>query len=141
MRLGTSPLVTTVFVASAALTLLTTRPEAHHSQAPFYDLSMTVEIQGTVVQWEFRNPHPLLHVEVADQSGKKNVWLLSFHNTTAMRRLGVTAETFTVGMVVKASGPPSRVPGTYGINADLVVLPNGREIRAGAGGGTLEIAQ
>jgi hypothetical protein len=128
-------------VVLAALMLLTVRVTAHHSQAPFYDLSKTVEIQGTVVQWEFRNPHPILHVEVADPSGKKNVWLLSFHNTTAMRRLGVTAETFTPGMVVKASGPPSRVPGTYGLNADVVVLPSGREIKAGAGGGTLEIPQ
>jgi DNA/RNA endonuclease YhcR with UshA esterase domain len=129
----------TALAAAAGLVALAAQADAHHSQAPFYDLSRTVEIQGTVLQWEFRNPHPILHLEVADPAGQKNVWLLSFHNTTAMRRLGVTADTFKAGMVVKAAGPPSRVPGTYGLNADLVFLPAGREIKAGAGGGTIEI--
>jgi hypothetical protein len=76
---------------------------------------------------------------VTETNGQKNVWLLSFHNTSAMKRLGVTAETFSPGMAIKAVGPPSRVPGTYGMNADLVVLPDGREIRGGAGGGTLAL--
>ena len=141
MRRRVSTVMAALFMGAVGLLIGAASADAHHSQAPFYDLSKTIDIQGTVIQWEFRNPHPILHVEVADQSGKKNVWLLSFHNTTAMRRLGVTAETFTVGMVVKASGPPSRVPGTYGLNADVVVLPSGREIRAGAGGGTIEIPQ
>jgi hypothetical protein len=99
-------------------------------------MSKTVEIQGVVTEWEFK--HPILHVEVTDASGK-NVWLLQFHNVLTMQRRGVNAETFHPGMVIKAVGAPSRVPGTYGMNANLVVLPNGREIKEGAGGGTLNI--
>lgn len=111
---------------------------AHHSPSTFFDLTKTVEIQGVVTKWEFRNPHPILYVEVTDEHGK-NTWLLQFHNVTTMTRRGVTAQTFPVGTVVKAVGAPSRVPGTYGMNANVVVMPDGREIKEGAGGATLNI--
>ena len=68
-----------------------------------------MEIQGTVTKWEFRNPHPILYVEVTDEHGK-NTWLLQFHNVTTMTRRGVTAQTFPPGIVIKAIGAPSRVP-------------------------------
>jgi hypothetical protein len=125
-------------IAVAALLLLPAGAGAHHSPSTFFDLTKSVEIQGTVTKWEFRNPHPILYVEVTDEQGK-HTWLLQFHNVTTMTRRGVTAQTFPVGIVVKAAGAPSRVPGEYGMNANLVVLPDGREIREGAGGGTLNI--
>ena len=112
--------------------------DAHHSPSTFFDLTKSVEIQGVVTKWEFRNPHPILYVEVADEHGK-NTWLLQFHNVTTMTRRGVTAQTFPVGIVVKAIGAPSRVPGTYGMNANVVIMPDGREIKEGAGGATLNI--
>lgn len=50
----------------------------------------------------------------------------------------MTCRTFAT-VAIKAQGPPSRAPGTYGMNADVVVMPDGREIKAGGGGGTLDI--
>ena len=125
-------------IAAAVFLLLPALAGAHHSPSTFFDLTKSVEIQGVVTKWEFRNPHPILYVEVADEHGK-NTWLLQFHNVTTMTRRGVTAQTFPVGIVVKAIGAPSRVPGTYGMNANVVVMPDGREIKEGAGGATLDI--
>jgi hypothetical protein len=133
-------LVASVLGVPAGLLLLTVRADAHHSQTPFFDMTKKAEIQGVVVKWDFRNPHPLLHVEVTEPNGTKNVWILTFHNVAMMRRAGVDAGTFPVGMVVKASGPPSRVPGTHGMNAALVILPDGRQLKEGAGGGELDPA-
>lgn len=126
------------FVVAAGIVMSSVRVEAHHSQTPFFDMSKTANIEGVVIKWEFRNPHPLLHVEVTEPNGTKNVWVLTFHNVAMMKRAGVDVGTFPIGMVVKASGPPSRVPGTYGMNANLVVLPNGRQIKEAAGGGELD---
>ena len=58
---------------------------------------------------------------------------------TALKRLGITKDTFAPGMTIKAQGPPSRQPGTYGMNTDSITLPDGREIKQGAGGGVLDI--
>jgi hypothetical protein len=131
-------LVAAVVVAAIGLLVLPAPAGAHHSPSTFFDMTKTVEIQGVVTKWEFRNPHPILHVEVTDQNGT-NTWLLQFHNVTTMTRRGVTAETFLPGTVIKAMGAPSRVPGTYGMNANVVVMPDGREIKEGAGGATLNI--
>jgi len=42
---------------------------AHHSQAAQYDTSKEVKIQGTLVQFQFRNPHTFIQVEAPDESG------------------------------------------------------------------------
>ena len=42
---------------------------AHHSQAAQYDTSKEVKIQGTLVQFQFRNPHTFIQVEAPDDSG------------------------------------------------------------------------
>jgi hypothetical protein len=131
------PLAAAVMVMTAGL-LVPPRVVAHHSPSTFFDLTKSVEIQGVVTKWEFRNPHPILYVDVTDEHGT-NTWLLQFHNVTTMTRRGVTAQTFPVGIVVKATGAPSRVPGTYGMNANVVIMPDGREIKEGAGGATLSI--
>jgi|SRR5688572_22357641 len=136
MRPCAWPLAAAVVIVAALV--LPPVVSAHHSPSTFFDLTKTVEIQGVVTKWEFRNPHPILYVEVTDEHGK-NTWLLQFHNVTTMTRRGVTAQTFPVGIAVKAVGAPSRVPGTYGMNANVVIMPDGREIKEGAGGATLSI--
>jgi hypothetical protein len=50
-----------------------------------------------------------------------------------MRRLGITTETFAVGMEVTIKGPRSVAPGTHSVNPEQVFLPDGTEIRAAPG--------
>ncbi len=43
---------------------------AHHSFTAVYDEDVTVEIEGQVVQFLFRNPHSWLHVLAPDDNGE-----------------------------------------------------------------------
>jgi hypothetical protein len=88
---------------------------AHHAQAPFFDQERTVEVRGTVVRWIFRNPHPVLEVEVASAAGEKVVWAVQFAPATVLAKRGWTEETFKPGDAVVATGHPSRAAGTYGL--------------------------
>jgi hypothetical protein len=88
---------------------------AHHAQAPFFDQDRTVEVRGTVVRWIFRNPHPVLEIEAATDQGQKVVWAVQFAPATVLAKRGWTDKTFKPGDAVVASGHPSRVPGTYGL--------------------------
>jgi hypothetical protein len=88
---------------------------AHHAQAPFFDQERMVEVRGTVVRWIFRNPHPVLEVEVQNDGGQKIVWAVQFAPATVLAKRGWTDETFKPGDAVVATGHPSRVPGTYGL--------------------------
>ena len=41
---------------------------AHHSQAAQYDTSKQVRIEGTLVQFQFRNPHTFIQIEAPDET-------------------------------------------------------------------------
>jgi len=42
---------------------------AHHSFTATYDEEKTVKIEGTLVQFMFRNPHAWVHVMAPDENG------------------------------------------------------------------------
>jgi hypothetical protein len=88
---------------------------SHHAQAPFFDQERTVEVRGTVVRWIFRNPHPVLEVEVSGDNGEKVVWAVQFAPATVLAKRGWTDQTFKPGDAVVATGHPSRAAGTYGL--------------------------
>jgi hypothetical protein len=47
-----------------------TSANAHHSFAGTYLLDQTVTIEGTIVQFDIRNPHSFISLEVRDSDGK-----------------------------------------------------------------------
>ncbi len=122
------------FTASAFLPL-SAPVAAHHSEAPFYDSTKTVEIRGVVKDWVFKNPHPFLFVEVADDKGVKNDWVLEFVGAVRLIKVGWSAKTFTPGEVVSASGHPSRAPGTFGLSPTWVARADGKVIPGSGRGG------
>ena len=47
---------------------------AHHGFAVHYDPSRPVRIEGTVVSFDFRNPHSSLTIEARDEAGAAVQW-------------------------------------------------------------------
>ena len=47
---------------------------AHHSFSAVYDISRTVSVQGVVTEFRLVNPHALMLLDVADDSGKVSKW-------------------------------------------------------------------
>jgi hypothetical protein len=116
-------------ISVAAMQWLTAPVGAHHAEAPFYDGEKTITIRGVVKNWVFRNPHPFLYVEVADDKGVKHDYVLEFVGPVRLIKQGWSAKTFTPGEIVSATGHPSREAGTYGLSplsvsrADGSVIP------------------
>jgi len=123
-------------VLAAALQWLSVPAEAHHAEAPFYDSDKTVEIRGVVTSWVFRNPHPFLHVEVTDDKGVKNDWVLEFVGPVRLIKVGWSAKTFVPGEIVSATGHPSRAPGTFGLSPLQVSRADGTVIPGSGRGGS-----
>ena len=42
---------------------------AHHGQVGLFDESRIIELKGTVKQWNFINPHPILVLDAPDDKG------------------------------------------------------------------------
>lgn len=102
--------------------------ESHHSQAPFFDQSRDVQIEGTVQRFDFRNPHAILYVEVTDQAGNRDVWQLQFASLPILIRAGIRADSFQPGEHVVAVGHPSRNPAALGMAGLAVTKADGTQL-------------
>jgi len=104
---------------------------AHHSVALQFDMSQEIEIEGTVVAMEWRNPHAWLQVEVENENGEKQVWQVEFGSANALYRRGWRRDDLPIGIEVTVHGLPAR-DGSNTIGAEDVTLPDGRRLFAGS---------
>src|SRR5688500_11259484 len=81
----------------------------HHGQAGVFDDSRIVELKGTVKQWNFVNPHPILLLDAPDEKGVRKEWDVYFGPgaVSSLRRQGYAADTFKVGETVIVKGHPA----------------------------------
>jgi hypothetical protein len=87
---------------------------AHHSQAAQYDTSKKVSIEGTLVQFQFRNPHTFIQIEAPDpETGKVERWSIEWGGAASLSGQGVTRTTMKYGDVVVLTANPSRTPNDH----------------------------
>ena len=80
---------------------------AHHSFAGSYIEDKTVTIEGKVVQFDIRNPHSFINIEVT-KDGKASRWGGEWGGVTQLSEGGVNKFTLKVGDKVIIEGAPSR---------------------------------
>ena len=103
----TALLAVAVFVAPAA--------ESHHSFAAVYDAEKTVTIEGKIVQFQYRNPHSVLHVLVPDASGTEMRYAIEWQGATQLGAAGISAQTIHAGDPVTLTGHPGRIEAEHRI--------------------------
>jgi hypothetical protein len=81
---------------------------AHHSFAPHFDASKPVSIEGTVTEYESRNPHSYLHISAVDESGRTREYVCESHGVTQLTRNGIRPDMFKAGTRVRVTGSLSR---------------------------------
>ena len=100
-----------LLAVAAALSAATI--QAHHSQAAQYDRSKQLMIEGTIVQFQYRNPHSFLHVEAPDDSGAMVRWSIEWGGAAQLTLQGVNRTTLKYGDVVVITANPSRTPNDH----------------------------
>ena len=85
--------VAVLFVAAAAY--------AHHSFAGTYIEGKLVKLEGDVVEFNIRNPHSFIVIEVTEKDGKKVKWGGEWGGVTQLSQGGVTRFTLEVGVRVR----------------------------------------
>ena len=88
--------LTVIFYAAVAVILFAGPMFAHHGAAA-YDTSENTSLKGTVVEFDFINPHCQLFLNVTDDSGKVVKWDGEFTNPGTLHRRGWTKEMFKPG--------------------------------------------
>ena len=75
--------------AVLALSILPVPAFAHHGNAA-YDYEKTVTIKGTVTEWVFANPHSWLKMDVTDEKGNVQHWVLEGYGAESSSASGLT---------------------------------------------------
>src|SRR5690349_15502047 len=86
---------------------------AHHSFAATYFEDKTQKIEGTLVQFLFRNPHSFVHIEVKGENGQMERWAVEWGGGGQLGRQGITRETLKPGDYVIVTGNPGRKAEDY----------------------------
>ena len=76
---------------------------AHHGEAN-YDTSEVVDVKGTVSDFQFINPHVLIHIDAKDSSGNVENWTCEATSPNFLLRRGWTKSTLKPGDEITASG-------------------------------------
>lgn len=100
---------TRIFLSLLVTTILAMPAAAHHSFAAVYRADETIQVEGKIVQFLYRNPHSVLHVVVTDESGNTTRWAIEWQGATQLGANGMSAQTLRPGDPVVVTGNPGRV--------------------------------
>lgn len=81
---------------------------AHHSFSATYDGSKTVEIEGVVKEFVWRNPHSFLRVDVTGKEGATVTWTLEWGSISQLSQARLTRTTLRPGDRLVVTGAPPR---------------------------------
>lgn len=99
-----------VLLACASV-LLTAGPVfAHHSFAATYFEDQNRKVEGTLVEFDDRNPHSLVILDAVDAKTQQPIrWTVEWASTNRLAREGVNPNTLKPGDHVIIIGHPSRI--------------------------------
>lgn len=121
-------------LAAVAIVLIAIPVLAHHSFDAEFDRTKSVTLQGTVVQFEFINPHSWIHLDVKDASGKVERWRAETGNPGSLLRRGWKKDSLKAGDVIVIEGFRAK-NGSPTANAVSVKFADGRTVFAGSSSG------
>jgi Family of unknown function (DUF6152) len=104
---------------------------AHHSFSMF-EYGSSTEIEGTVQEFKFINPHAYIIVKVKGKDGRLETWTLEGQPTAMLEREGWNSRTLKPGDQIKATIAPLRSGATGGSwTPQELHFRNGKAVAAG----------
>ena len=112
--------------ASLAAVILAAPAFAHHSHA-MYDAAGEIELEGTIKEVRWFNPHVWLYIDAKGPDGQMKTWGFEGAAINQLQRKGWTAESFKAGDAIKISCYPLRNGGP-GCLGGYVLTMNGQPL-------------
>lgn len=119
--------------SAVLVTVLASAADAHHAPSEF-DFDKTVELEGTVVEVQWRNPHVTLKIRESGARPNPTIWEVEGSGVSMLRRSNAVASRPQYQDKVRVAGHPSRRAQNrlFGTNlllangAELVFYPEGQ---------------
>ena len=126
---------TTLAVILAAVLILTANAPmiAHHAFSAEFDSTKPVRIRGKITRMEWINPHAWMHLDVTQDDGTVESWMIEAGPPGALVRRGWNRDSVVAGTEVLVEGYRA-LDGSNRANGRDVTFPDGRRLFAGSSG-------
>jgi hypothetical protein len=101
---------------------------AHHNYRLAFDPENPITLDGTVVEFSWKNPHLEILIDVEDDDGTVVHWRIATAAPRIATRNGVEKDTVTSGEPIRVSGIAAR-DGSNQMRATSMTLQDGRIFR------------
>jgi hypothetical protein len=120
-----------VFAAAGSLLLASSPAFAHHGTAG-YDMDKIITIKGTISNFNWSNPHVVIHIAAKSDKGESQDWIVELAAPSMLARGGWTKNSLKPGDEVVAETHPAKNGVTTGLsgtaNALLKFVVNGKPL-------------
>jgi hypothetical protein len=122
--------VARLFAVAAGMLVVSVSLMAHHGQAG-YNTTEKVTVSGLVSEFQFVNPHSIVHLDVKDDKGETQAWQGELTSPNHLIRADWTSTTLKPGDKVTMSGYRAK----SGANSMWItaIAVNGEDLKMGAG--------
>lgn len=110
-----------------ALAIFSGTASAHHSRANFA-FDKLVDLEGVITDYSYRNPHIYLTIDVENDQGTVEEWLLEANAVSTLRKVGWSQDSFSVGDQVMVQVNPDRDPSKRLVFVDNIVKADGTKL-------------
>jgi len=123
-----SKLITVCFL-SAVILMVCSPVLAHHGSGVSYDLSKVMTMEGTVTEFQWRNPHVYVMYDVKDAQGNVVNWGAETHAPVVCENQDHwTKSTLKPGDKITIGVFPSKLGSPRGLLAKIVMTDSGKVI-------------
>ena len=115
-----------VFIGAAALLMVSGPVFAHHGRSN-YDVTQSITLKGIVTEFEWVNPHALIHLDATDENGKVEKWTAETNSPNTLSRQGWSRNTVKPGDQITLVGHRVKGGSPY-INFSKITFADGHEL-------------
>jgi Family of unknown function (DUF6152) len=112
-----------LFLMVLAVCMSAVAAYGHHSFAGTYVEDKSVTLDGTVAEFNIRNPHSFISIEVKDKDGNVSRWGGEWGGVTQLSQGGVNRFTLKIGDHIIIDGAPARDASDHKVLVRQVVRP------------------
>ena len=113
-----------VFVGAIGFLLISAPVFSHHGRSN-YDVTDSVTVKGIVTEFEWENPHALIHFDVTGENGKVEKWTGETNSPNTLSRQGWSRNTVKIGDQITLVGHRVKGGSNY-INFSKITFADGR---------------